>query len=101
MARMRRSKSSSSGIAFFLCIGGGENAADRRRRGGKLSVCPVYPTAMIDHVELTVSDLSLSSPFFTAALAPLGYRQVHAAEIAGFGTNDAPADFWIRPGGPS
>jgi catechol 2,3-dioxygenase-like lactoylglutathione lyase family enzyme len=63
---------------------------------------------MIDHVGISVADLSVSKPFYEKALAPLGYGVVmevtaeqtggHAA--VGLGTQ-AP-DFWIgQDGAPS
>ena len=57
---------------------------------------------MIDHLELTVSDLAASSGFYAAALAPLGYSHFVAREsLGGFGTDRLAPDFWIRSGGPA
>jgi catechol 2,3-dioxygenase-like lactoylglutathione lyase family enzyme len=56
---------------------------------------------MIDHVELFVADTGASLPFFTAALAPLGYALHVQGPSNGFGTGMDALDFWLRPGGPS
>ena len=43
----------------------------------------------VDHVKLPVSDLEASRSFYTAALAPFGYRLVFDGERSlGFGTGD-------------
>ncbi len=63
---------------------------------------------MIDHAGLSVSDLSLSKRFYTAALAPLGYtllmevsaEETGGFEAAGFGLAPKP-DFWISRGAPN
>lgn len=61
---------------------------------------------MIDHIGISVADLSVSKPFYEQALAPLGYKAVmevtaeqtgvHAA--VGFGAEFP--DFWIGQDGP-
>ncbi|APV50209.1 hypothetical protein BWI17_11240 [Betaproteobacteria bacterium GR16-43] len=57
---------------------------------------------MIDHLEISVSNLSAASAFYSAALAPLGYRHVVAREaLCGFGTSEIAPEFWVRTGGPS
>jgi catechol 2,3-dioxygenase-like lactoylglutathione lyase family enzyme len=43
----------------------------------------------IDHVKLPISDLEVSRAFYTAALAPFGYRLVYdGEETLGFGMGD-------------
>jgi catechol 2,3-dioxygenase-like lactoylglutathione lyase family enzyme len=63
---------------------------------------------MIDHTGIRVSDLARAKAFYSAALAPLGYRlllEFPAAvtgsdDVAGFGV--APkADFWVAHGNPN
>src|SRR4051812_44984515 len=59
----------------------------------------------IDHVKLPVSDLDASRAFYSAALAPFGYRLVYDEEpTLGFGTGDGGDDdepFALRrAGGP-
>lgn len=56
---------------------------------------------MIDHLEISVSDLSGSTAFFSAALAPLGYGLQVSGNPSGFGLDPIAPDFWIRAGGPS
>jgi catechol 2,3-dioxygenase-like lactoylglutathione lyase family enzyme len=69
---------------------------------------------MIDHLEISVSSLPASTAFYSAALAPLGYRRYVAREaLCGWGTSEIAPDFWVRtnvpaqasgtsqPGGPS
>jgi catechol 2,3-dioxygenase-like lactoylglutathione lyase family enzyme len=47
----------------------------------------------IDHVKLPVSDLDASRAFYTAALAPFGYRLVYDREPSlGFGLGDGGDD---------
>lgn len=63
---------------------------------------------MLDHTGITVSDLTGSRAFYTAALAPLGYRIVRElADACGFGVPDGfgrgadpHGDFWIGAGTP-
>jgi catechol 2,3-dioxygenase-like lactoylglutathione lyase family enzyme len=78
--------------------GGPDNAA---RLLGAVSRVP----AMIDHLEILVSDLPRSAAFFRAALAPLGYALRVEGNPTGFGAPTAAADlaldFWIKQGGPS
>jgi catechol 2,3-dioxygenase-like lactoylglutathione lyase family enzyme len=50
---------------------------------------------VIDHLELTVSDLDRSTRFYAGALAPLGYAR-HAP--LGFGADATRLDFWLRAG---
>lgn len=58
---------------------------------------------MIDHISLPVSDYETSKAFYTAALAPLGYRIV--TEFPGVCGMGAPGpdgtvlggDFWLEP----
>jgi len=57
---------------------------------------------MIDHLEISVSDLPASTTFYTAALAPLGYRHHVAREaLCGWGTSEIAPDFWVRAGSPA
>jgi catechol 2,3-dioxygenase-like lactoylglutathione lyase family enzyme len=52
---------------------------------------------MIDHTSLLVSDIAKSKAFFSAALAPLGYKvMADFGEAVGLGS-DRP-DFWIGRG---
>ena len=58
---------------------------------------------MLDHIGLAASDLDRSKAFYTAALAPLGYRIGKDFGVAvGFGVaagaSDAAGDFWISRG---
>jgi catechol 2,3-dioxygenase-like lactoylglutathione lyase family enzyme len=47
----------------------------------------------IDHVKLPVSDLAASGAFYSAAMAPLGWRLVYdGEETLGFGTGDGGED---------
>ena len=62
---------------------------------------PLAGKAMIDHLEISVADVSASERLFTAALAPLGYRRFVAGNPTGFGTDPVAPDFWLREGGPS
>ena len=63
---------------------------------------------MIDHTGVSVSDFARSKAFYTAALAPLGYRLLMditaettgGYEGAGFGEPAKP-DFWIGKGKPN
>ena len=63
---------------------------------------------MIDHTGVSVSDFARSKAFYTAALAPLGYRllmditaeMTGGYEGAGFGEPAKP-DFWIGKGKPN
>lgn len=59
---------------------------------------------MIDHTGIFVSDLAASRAFYTAALAPLGYRPGFVnAEAAGFRDprgRDPGGDFWLTQGTP-
>ena len=53
---------------------------------------------MIDHVSLNVSSLDRSKRFYTAALAPLGYKVVmEFPGVAGIGAGGKP-DFWVAEG---
>jgi len=55
---------------------------------------------MIDHMGLSVSDLSSSRAFYEAALAPLGYACIlEFDEAVGFGVPPKP-DFWLSEGDP-
>jgi catechol 2,3-dioxygenase-like lactoylglutathione lyase family enzyme len=57
---------------------------------------------MLDHISLAVKDPAASSTFYTAALAPLGYRKVH--EIAEHGVTAFGRQWpqlWLIPGGPT
>ncbi len=55
---------------------------------------------MIDHIGIHVSDLDRALAFYSAALAPLGYKQIMRVErFAGFGVPPKP-DFWIEGGSP-
>ena len=53
---------------------------------------------MLDHLELSVSNLPRSTEFFRAALAPLGYELHVAAAANGFGVSMAALDFWLHEG---
>jgi catechol 2,3-dioxygenase-like lactoylglutathione lyase family enzyme len=47
----------------------------------------------IDHVKLPIGDLAASRAFYSAALAPFGYRLVYDGESSlGFGTGDGGED---------
>ena len=67
---------------------------------GRGSVRPVP----IDHVNVPVSDLEASRAFYTAALAPFGYKLVYEGESSlGFGRGDGEEDdepFAVRLGDP-
>jgi len=53
---------------------------------------------MIDHLELSVTDVERSTEFYRRALAPLAYS-VHATGTPrGFGTAPDRLDFWLRAG---
>ena len=58
----------------------------------------------IDHVNVPVSDLEASRTFYTAALAPFGYKLLYDGESSlGFGRGDGGDDdepFAVRLGGP-
>ena len=55
---------------------------------------------MIDHIAIAVADLNRSKQFFTAALAPLGYKVIFDLQNAvGMGSQGFPA-FWIDGGPP-
>lgn len=53
---------------------------------------------MIDHLELSVTNLEQSTAFYRGALAPLGYALHVAGPLAGFGVGADQLDFWLRPG---
>jgi len=63
---------------------------------------------MIDHTGVGSSDFGKSKAFYSAALAPIGYRlilELTAAvtghtDVAGFGEPPKP-DFWISEGSPN
>ena len=53
---------------------------------------------IIDHIGLAVSNHERSKKFYTAALAPLGIKEVMEMEgWSGFGKNDKP-EFWFGLG---
>ena len=53
---------------------------------------------MLDHMGMPVSNLAVSKQFFSAALAPLGYRVMYDLPTAtGFGPGAFPT-FWIGAG---
>lgn len=56
---------------------------------------------MLDHIGIRVSDYDRSRRFYSAALAPLGYKLLFEHPIfgAGFGRAGKP-DFWIKQGTP-
>ena len=55
---------------------------------------------MIDHLTLTVRDMARSKPFYSAILAPLGYRVLMEFEgTCGFG--DEKPYFWMKQGDPA
>jgi len=58
--------------------------------------------AMIDHIGISVRDLSRSVAFYEKALAPLGYVLImrFGDQAAGFGIGRKP-DFWIGAGAPT
>ena len=52
---------------------------------------------MIDHISLQCSDLSASSAFYDAVLAPLGgERAMDFGDVIGYGVPPMP-EFWIGP----
>jgi catechol 2,3-dioxygenase-like lactoylglutathione lyase family enzyme len=54
---------------------------------------------MLDHMTLTVRDMARSKPFYTAILAPLGYRVLmEFGDMCGFG--DTKPYLWMKPGDP-
>ena len=54
---------------------------------------------MIDHMTLTVRDLSRSRPFYERALGALGYRVLmEFGDMCGFG--DEKPYLWMKPGDP-
>ena len=63
---------------------------------------------MIDHTGITVSDISRSKAFYSAALAAIGYQLLLEfsaavtghADVAGFGEAPKP-DFWLSSGTPN
>lgn len=63
---------------------------------------------MIDHTGITVSDITRSKAFYTAALAAIGYQLLLEfsaavtghADVAGFGEAPKP-DFWLSSGTPN
>lgn len=63
---------------------------------------------MIDHTGISASDFELSKHFYSAALAPLGFKLLMelpasvtgGADVAGFGEPPKP-EFWISSGGPN
>ena len=54
---------------------------------------------LLDHISIRVSDYDRSKQFYSAALAPLGYKLLfeHPISGAGFGRAGKP-DFWIKQG---
>lgn len=57
---------------------------------------------MLNHITLRVSNLERSKKFYTAALAPLGYKLLkEKMDSAGFGIEDKDGMrvFWIHSGG--
>jgi catechol 2,3-dioxygenase-like lactoylglutathione lyase family enzyme len=51
---------------------------------------------MIDHVTANVGDFEAAKTFYGQTLAPLGYSvQAEFEGVAGFGTGEGMADFWI------
>ena len=51
---------------------------------------------MIDHVTANVTDFEQAKPFYTAALAPLGYSvQAEFEGAVGFGAGQGIPDFWL------
>ena len=60
---------------------------------------------MIDHIGLSVTDITSAKKFFSVALAPLGYEPLMDFEHngnrhVGFGAGGKP-DFWIQEGPPT
>ena len=60
---------------------------------------------IIDHIGLTVSDLARAKAFYTAALAPLGMKQVAEVPASRTGNGDAagfgkepPGQLWLSEG---
>lgn len=51
---------------------------------------------MIDHLELSISDLPRSLAFFRAALAPLGYAVRVEGNPSGLGPSPNRLDFWLK-----
>jgi catechol 2,3-dioxygenase-like lactoylglutathione lyase family enzyme len=59
------------------------------------------PTYVLDHLGLTVSDVSQARRFYEAALSPLGFEVVmDFGEAVAFGLPGKP-QFWLRGGRPS
>lgn len=56
---------------------------------------------MIDHVELSVSDLPRAVAFFKQALGPLGYTLRVDGNPSGFGQSPSALDFFLKEGGPA
>jgi catechol 2,3-dioxygenase-like lactoylglutathione lyase family enzyme len=55
---------------------------------------------IVDHVLFVVADLDASRRLYTAALAPLGYEELHVQhDGVGYGAEDLD-DFWIAQGEP-
>ena len=55
---------------------------------------------IVDHVLFVVVDLNASRRLYTAALAPLGYEELHVQDDGvGYGAEDLD-DFWIAQGEP-
>jgi catechol 2,3-dioxygenase-like lactoylglutathione lyase family enzyme len=53
---------------------------------------------IVDHVLFVVADLDASRGLYTAALAPLGYEELHVQDDGvGYGAEDLD-DFWIAQG---
>jgi predicted lactoylglutathione lyase len=52
---------------------------------------------MIDHVGLHVANVAAAKKFYSAALAPLGYKVAadYGDDAAGFGDESGRPDFWI------
>ena len=53
---------------------------------------------MLDHIGVGVSDVTKSKAFFTAALAPLGYKVIMDFGDQAVGMGQDRPDFWIAKG---
>jgi catechol 2,3-dioxygenase-like lactoylglutathione lyase family enzyme len=59
-----------------------------------------HPTDLVDHVLFVVSDLAESCRLYTAALAPVGYEELHVQEDGVHYGVDGLDDFAIYQGAP-
>lgn len=65
------------------------------------------PSAILDHLGVSVTDCAISREFYDAALAPLGIRRVvdveldHGHQACGYGREGHPPRFWVSSVGVS